>query len=367
MKVGILGTRGIPNYHGGFEQFAEVFSVYLHKAGHEAYVYCSSIHPYQESSFEGVHLIHCKDPEDRLGTPGQFIYDWHCIQDARKRNFDVLLQLGYTSNSIWHWRLPKTPVILTNMDGLEWKRSKYSAPVRKFLKYAEKLAIKSSDVLIADSIGIQEYIGKTYKKESTYIPYGATVFEQPNKSILEIYQVEAFQYHMLIARMEPENSIEVILDGFVASGATTPFLVVGKNDVNDFGKHLTQKYASTPQIRFVGGIYDLEHLNNLRYYSHLYFHGHTVGGTNPSLLEAMASNALIVANDNLFNKAILGDDAFYFDTSESVAAIIQNSEPKEAATKKLTANILKIHELYNWETINQQYLTLLETAYGAHK
>src|SRR5690606_26337508 len=136
MKVGILGTRGIPNHYGGFEQFAEFFSVYLARLGHEVYVYNSHNHPYQQPVFECVNIIHCNDPEYKLGTFGQFIYDYNCLRDARKRDFDILLQLGYTSNSIWFFMLPKNQIVITNMDGLEWKRSKYSAPVRQFLKFA---------------------------------------------------------------------------------------------------------------------------------------------------------------------------------------------------------------------------------------
>lgn len=153
MRIAILGSRGIPNNHGGFEQFAEYFSVYLASNNHDVYVYNSHDHAYQDKEFKNVNIIHCYDPESKLGASGQFIYDLNCILDSRKRNFDVILQLGYTSNSIWYWLLPKKPVIITNMDGMEWKRSKYSPKVRKFLKYAEKLAVKSSDYLIADSIG----------------------------------------------------------------------------------------------------------------------------------------------------------------------------------------------------------------------
>ena len=180
MKVAILGTRGIPNYHGGFEQFAEYFSVFLARNGYEVYVYNSHNHPFKENKFKGVNIIHCNDPEDKIGTVGQFLYDLNCILDSRKRNFDIILQLGYTSNSIWHWLLPKKSLIVTNMDGLEWKRSKYSKPVQKFLKYAEKLAVKSSDYLISDSIGIQDYLKEKYKVNSEYIAYGAEVFQNPN-------------------------------------------------------------------------------------------------------------------------------------------------------------------------------------------
>jgi len=364
MKIGILGTRGIPNYHGGFEQFAEYFSVFLQKNGHETYVYCSNKHPFKENIYKGVTLIHCNDPEDKIGTAGQFIYDYNCIKDARKRDFDILLQLGYTSNSIWHKLLPKKPIIITNMDGLEWKRSKYNKQVRQFLKYAESLAVKSSDYLIADSIGIKKYLENTYTTNSKYIPYGAVVFSDPKNEIIQEYSVPAYGYNMLIARIEPENSIETILDGVVKSNTNTPFLVIGKQDINKFGKYLTKKYRKHKNIRFLGGIYNQDHLNNLRYYSKLYFHGHTVGGTNPSLLEAMASQALIIAHNNEFNETILGKDAFYFSTSDEVSQLVTEIENKNDWNAYLEKNTSKIQNAYSWEKINNSYLEFMKDTYA---
>jgi len=362
LKIGILGTRGIPNYHGGFEQFTEFFASFLVKKNHDVYVYCSGSHPYQEKTFNGVTLIHCKDPEDKIGTVGQFFYDLNCIRDSRKRDFDILLQLGYTSNSVWHFLLPKKPIIITNMDGLEWKRSKYNNYVQRFLKLAEKWAVISSDYLVADSIGIQNYLKKTYHKNSKYIAYGAEVFKDSSLAIIEEYKVEKETYNLLIARMEPENNIETILDGVVASEDETPFLVIGKYD-NEFGTYLNKKYQDYKSIRFLGGIYHLNHLNNLRYFSKLYFHGHSVGGTNPSLLEAMASNTLIVANKNEFNETILGEDAFYFNTAQDVAAIIDKNNDKNQYLDKINNNLIKIEKQFTWERINQQYLDFFLEVY----
>ena len=300
MKIAILGTRGIPNFHGGFEQFAEYFSIYLVKANHDVYLYNSSNHPYQDKTYQRVKIIHCYDPEDKIGTVGQFIYDFNCILDSRKRNFDIILQLGYTSSSLWASMMPKSSIIITNMDGLEWKRTKYSKLVRYYLRYAEKFAAQKSNFLVADSQGIKEYLKEKYKKESEFIAYGASIFNDPQESLLKQYDVVKYKYNLLIARIEPENSIETILDGIVLSGDKSVFLVVGKYHINQFGVYLRKKYKDHQNIRFIGGVYNMEHLNNLRYYSNLYFHGHTVGGTNPSLLEAMASNALIVSHDNIF-------------------------------------------------------------------
>lgn len=355
MRIGILGTRGIPNYHGGFEQFAEFFSAYLAENKHDVYVYNSSSHPYQDKTFNGVNIIHCYDPEEKIGTIGQFIYDLNCILDSRKRKFDVLLQLGYTSSSIWYKLLPKKAVIITNMDGLEWKRAKYSKPVKKFLKFAEKFAVNSSDYLISDSIGIQKYLKSEYAVESEYIAYGAELFNNPDEKVLEEFNIDPLKYNMLIARLVPENNIEVILDGVNQSDNNYPFLVIGKHDINRLGAYLKEKFKDSVKIRFIGGVYDIEKLNNLRYFSNLYFHGHSVGGTNPSLLEAMSSKALIIAHDNEFNKSILKENALYFKTDVEVKHYIETIK-KSNHENKIEICYEEIKKQYNWGVINNKYL-----------
>jgi glycosyltransferase involved in cell wall biosynthesis len=365
MKIAILGTRGIPNYYGGFEQFAEFFSVYLAERGHEVYVYNSHNHPYQEKTFNGVNIIHIHDPEYMMGTFGQFIYDYSAIINSRKGKFDIILQLGYTSSSIWFFLLPKKPLIISNMDGLEWKRSKYKAPVRQFLKFAERLAAISSDYLIADSLGIQKSLKKRYGKESEYIAYGAHPFNNPDESILAEYGVNKEGYNMIMARFEPENNIDMVLEGVVLSKDKTPILVVGKHD-KKYGQYLKQKYAGHDHIRFIGGLYNLEHLNNLRYFSNIYFHGHSVGGTNPSLLEAMASKALIVAHNNDFNKGILKENAFYFSNASEVSILLGKIKKQENAGI-IHNNFQAIIDDFNWDKINGDYLRFFEKCLTAKK
>jgi len=365
MKIAILGTRGVPNYYGGFEQFAEFFSVYLAEKGHEVYVYNSHNHPFQEKMFHGVHIIHQNDPEHKMGTFGQFIYDYNCIIDSRKRDFDIILQLGYTSNSIWFFLLPKKPLIITNMDGLEWKRTKYSKPVQQFLKFAERLAAVSSDYLVSDSLGIQTFLKKQYKKESTFIAYGAHPFYNPDASFLAEYQVTKDNYNMIMARFEPENNLDMVLEGVSLSEDKTPILVVGNHNTK-YGDYLKDKFKHFPHIRFVGGIYNLQHLDNLRYYSGLYFHGHSVGGTNPSLLEAMASKALVIAHNNDFNRGVLQENAYYFSNPDEVKHILKTVR-KSDNLPMVEANFNAIINDYNWEKINGEYLQLFEDCMAKSK
>jgi glycosyltransferase involved in cell wall biosynthesis len=326
--------------------------------GYQVSVYASSSHPYREVSFEGVQLIHCYDPENRIGTPGQFIYDLNCIRDARKRNFDIILQLGYTSSTIWSWLFPKHSIIVTNMDGLEWKRSKYNKPTQAFLRFAERWGVKYSDYLIADSKAIQSYLQQKHKAKSAFIPYGAIPFHPSNNdnNALKHYNVEPFQYDLLIARFEPENNLAVIIESYFKN-PHSHLLVIGNHN-NSFGKKLQERF-SFPNIHFLGALYDLNTLNILRYFSRLYLHGHSVGGTNPSLLEAMACKALVVAHDNIFNRSVLGEDAFYFSNVCNLQKLIASNPDKRDHEQWLANNLKKIKEHYNWEKITNDLESLL--------
>ena len=358
MKLAILGSRGIPNRYGGFERFAEQLAVWLVAQGHDVSVYCSDAHPYQEPTFHGVKRIICADGEPRFGTAGQFIYDWNCIQDSRHRGFDVILQLGYTSSSVWGWRLPRRVVIVTNMDGMEWKRSKYSRPVQQFLRWAEAWAVRTSDYLVADSPGIRDYLHQTYGVEAHYIAYGAEPQPTPAPDRLAELGVQPLAYDLLIARAEPENNLEAILEGVSRSQATRPLLVVA-NKNTDFAQHLIATYRD-PRIRFLGGLFDQSLLNVLRHYSQLYYHGHSVGGTNPSLVEALAANALVVAHRNVFNAAIVGPDGYYFDTPDDIARLRDSIDKARDGAPLLANNRRKVEHELHLDTIHRQYAAHLE-------
>jgi len=361
MNIGILGTRGIPNAYGGFEQFAQYLAKGLVEKGHIVFVYNSNSHPYQESTWCGVQIIHCNDPENKIGTAGQFIYDYNCLQDARKRNFDILLQLGYTSSSVWHRFWPKKAINIINMDGLEWKRAKYNNLTQKFLQWAEGLAVRHGDVLIADSTGIKDYIQAKYQKKAVYIPYGADIPESFSDSYLTDLSLQAYQYYLLIARMEPENNIELVIRGYLESGHHYPLIILG-NTQNKYGQFLFKKYASA-LIQFPGAIYHQSTINALRHFSSIYFHGHSVGGTNPSLLEAMACGCNIAAHNNEFNKAILGDDTKYFSNILDVKEIIIHPFQQKVNSQHGQNNIGKIKTIYNWKKIIDDYENIFLKTY----
>lgn len=366
LRIAILGIRGIPNHYGGFENLAEHLAPALVRAGHEVFVYNSHNHPFSGKIWKGVNIIHCYDPESLIGTAGQFIYDLNCIRDARKRNYDLILQLGYSSSSVWGRLFPAKSVIVYHMDGLEWKRTKYSKGTRKFLLYAEKLAVKFSDFYICDSRAIQTYLRGKYAIESEYIAYGADLFPDAQEETLAAYGLTPSGYSLLVARIEPENNIETILDGFSRSRTDKKCVVVGDTR-NKFGRHLEKKFRNDPRILFIGAIYDTRKLHDLKFYSHFYFHGHSVGGTNPSLLEAMAGKALIVAHDNTFNREVLGEDAYYFSSPGDIAFIIETTPRGLPEERMIRNNLAKIGRQFNWQKTVNRYDRFLQDCVLIHR
>lgn len=363
IKIGILGTRGIPNNYGGYEQAATFLSVGLLEKGYDVTVYNSHNHPYRESEWNGVTIVRCFDPEKGTGTAGQFIYDLNCIRHARSQSYDVLLLLGYTSSSVWGRFYPKKTVIISNMDGLEWKRAKYSLAVQKYLRVAEKWAVQYSDYLVADSPEIRRYLNEKYNVDSCFIPYGAAIRNDQDKTALDSFGLTAGKYHLLIARMEPENNIEMILQGFTEANVPERFVVVG-NVKNGFGRKMREKFARNKQILFAGSIFDQQQLHSLRAFASLYFHGHSVGGTNPSLLEAMASCVSIAAHDNPFNKAVLGDDASYFASLADIKRILIENVETDKRQLQINNNFQKTEQQYNWPAIVDQYAAFIEQCKG---
>ncbi len=356
MKIAIIGCRGIPNRYGGFEQFAEKLAPSLVRAGHQVYVYNPHNHPCKDRQWNGVERILCYDPEYIVGQAGQFIYDWNCINNSRRYNFDVILQLGNTSSSIWHWRMPRGAVVVTNMDGLEWMRRKYSVPVRKFLKYAEKLAAVNSHYLVADNPAIKDYLVKTYNRNVHYIPYGADVVDwggQWNEGGLQ-----PGGYFLVIARMQADNHIGEIVRAHIRSNTGYPLVLVG-NINNGFGKRIKKKYGNRKLI-FLNSVFDQQRLNLLRANCRIYFHGHSSGGTNPSLLEAMAASAPICAHDNPFNKAVLKNNAWYFSSENDIIECINADINTDIKGSFIRNNLHNIKTRYNWDLVTRAYLSLFE-------
>ena len=364
MKIAFVSTRGIPNNYGGFEQFAEYISVGMAQRGHEVVVYSPKFHPYQEDTYKGVRLKHIYSPETWMGSSvGSFFYDFASLCDAlKKEDFDIIYEAGYTSiipAYIWfNVRKRKRPIFTTNMDGLENKRSKFSPMVRRFLDWEEKMAVKYSHYLIADNMGIHDYYKEKYDKESKFLAYGADIHDDFNADYLKEFGLQPEEYYILIARLEPENNIVMAIEGYLHSkeNGRRPLIVVGKTNTPHC-KELVEKYGNEKNVRFVGGIYDFKKLDSVRHFSKAYFHGHSVGGTNPSLLEAMAAGCFIFAHDNIFNRAVLEENAFYYPSADKVAEYLNRIDTMAEESKiQYTANNIEvIRNEYSWEHLVDEH------------
>jgi len=352
LHIGILGTRGIPNQYGGFEQCAQYLAEGLVGKGHDVTVYNSSLHPYTRGRWNGVRIITARDYEDRLGTFGQFLYDLHCIRDARKRGFDVIIQLGYTSSSIWFWLWPRQSRHIVNMDGLEYMRSKYSPAVRWFLRRAERFATYQADLLVADNPAIRSYLAAKYGNVIHMISYGASLPGLLDEQVLEQLNLRPKAYFLAIARIEPENHIETLVHAHAASGTHIPLVIVG-----GLNTPLARELTTSPpdNIRFPGPIYEKPVLDALRKHARLYFHGHSVGGTNPSLLEAMASGCTICAHDNPFNRSVLESNACYFGDQGDLHRFMVDPPENDVANAWKNANFEKLKQQHQWPAVIEAY------------
>lgn len=364
MKIAFVSTRGIPNNYGGFEQFAEYISVGLAERGHEVTVYSPHYHPYQKNEYKGVRIKHIYSPELWMGgSVGSFLYDYSCLKDAlKKEDFDIIYEAGYTSIIPAYIRFNvksiKRPLFTTNMDGLEYKRTKFNPLVRKFIFWEEKMAVKHSHFLIADNMGIHDYYKEKYGRESKFLAYGANIYNNYDASLLKEWNLVPNEYYLLVARIEPENNLYMAIEGYKASKeyGRRPLIIVGKTNT-PYCKQLVKQYGDDPHIRFVGGIYDFDKLNSVRHFSFAYFHGHSVGGTNPSLLEAMASDCFILAHDNQFNKAVLGENAVYYGSPQVVTMLLDNIDNIAMMHKEeyIKNNLDIIRKEYSWEKLVDEH------------
>lgn len=364
LRIAIAGTRGIPNNYGGFEQCAEKLSLAFVQKGHDVTVYNPTDHLYGEEEWEGIRIDRIFSREKTLKFLNTFVFDYLCLKKALRDKVDIILELGYSPSALFYFlNNQKTVRIVTNMAGMEWKRSKWNPLAKKIIQATEAMAVRKSNALIADNLGIRDYILKKYNALSYFIPYGAELFHEPNDQYLEQFEVAQYQYYLLIARFQPDNNIEMILDGYTSATESRPFLVIG-NHGNRYGSYLKNKYSRNKGVQFVDGIYDYDKLSSLRWFSRMYFHGHSCGGTNPSLLEAMASNAYIAAHDNAFNRYVLEDSAFYFQSARDIASIIKKA-PSDRRSEFTVKNRDKIKTIYRWDRIAEDYLRIFRNTLDA--
>jgi glycosyltransferase involved in cell wall biosynthesis len=367
MKIAITGTKGIPNRYGGFERFAEKLSTGLSEAGHEVLVYNPHYHPYKGKKWSGVNIRAKKSYEKILGAGCNLFYDRICLKDAIRMDADIILECGYASAAPWYPLLRRKGVkLVTHMDGMEWHRAKWGRWHRKFFRWTESLAVKYSDAIVCDHPRIADYYLERYSVRPEMIPFGANIRKDWNAEILAdscmpgLDGISPGSYYLLVARLEPENNLRMVIEGYLASGSQEFLLIIGDHS-GKYGHVLIKEFGSHDRIRFTGGLYDEYLLDHLRRFSKAVFHGHSVGGTNPSLLEAMAAEALILAHDNAYNRWVLGENAVYFSSSARISEILGRiNEIKRSQGEMIRVNLERIRSEFQWDSVTFQYAKFFE-------
>lgn len=370
LRVAILGTRGIPARYGGFETFAEQLAVRLARRGVAVTVYAEGAAGSSPScaDYRGVRVQSI--PVPRWGAASVIAYDVRSVWHAR-RGFDLVYMLGYgAAFACWLPRAFGTPVWI-NMDGLEWARSKWSAPARLWLRLMEWTATWAATRLIADARAIERHIQKTYPRAApcSFIAYGAEVRQQtPDAALLAAWGVERQRYFLVVARVEPENHVEEAVDAYQRYrdlGGTAALVVVG--DVHD-GSAYSRRVLSrqVPGLHWLGAVYEAYVLENLRLGALAYLHGHSVGGTNPSLLEALGCGNLVIAHRNVFNEEVLGELGWYFHTPAELAERMHEVESigADERSRRQQAAWTCIEARYSWPGVAAAYEKLMREAVG---
>ena len=363
LRIAMIGTRGVPAAYGGFETAVEEIGRRLVDRGHAVTVYCRSAagrSTPRVTEHLGMQLIH-----------------------RPALHFKALETLSHTAFSVAHVashqrpdvafvfnaaNAPFVPILrqrgiptTVHVDGLEWKRDKWGGTARRYYRWAEQQSVRSADALIADAQGIVDYYRDEFAVPTELISYGTRVLHDPSTSRLAELGLSPNGYHLVVARFEPENHVDVIIDGFLQSSSRLPLVVVGSAPyAGVHGRRITA-LAADPRVRLLGGLWDQEQLDQLYAHSVSYLHGHSVGGTNPSLLRAMGAGTAAIAWDVVFNREVLGVYGAYFRDAGQLARLIEDAEFNPHHTQEVSAALQRrAAALYNWGHVTDRYEDLAQ-------
>lgn len=353
-QVAIVGIQGVPAKYGGFETLVE--NIIGENASPEVHytIFCSSkdyaTHKteYKRAELKYISLFHANGVQS---TP----YDILSMLKAL-HGYDTVIILG-TSGCIFLpvFRLLYQKRLLVNIDGLEHRRAKWGKFAKWFLRTSEAMAVRYADVIIADNKGIQDYVSEIYHKPSALIAYGGdhsqrTVSSEQQEEILNQYGVSAGEYGISVCRIEPENNSHLILEAFAHTGKALVF--IGNWERSEYSRRLKEQYQSFGNIKMVTSLYDLDTLYTLRSRCNCYIHGHSAGGTNPSLVEAMFFGKPILAYDVVYNRETTENKAAYFKTTEDLTKLLYDTQQDGSIMKEIA------QRRYTWKHIADQYENL---------
>jgi glycosyltransferase involved in cell wall biosynthesis len=358
--LNILGIRGVPAAHGGFESFAERLVPWMVQAGWRVTVYCqgSETGERYEDIWEGCRRVHIPVKAD--GPLGTIEFDVKSTMAAVKEK-GVLLTLGYNTGFLSAYARLRGKTNIVNMDGIEWRRAKYTKIQQIYLWLNERIAAASGNILIADHPEIvRHHSTHASPTKISMIPYGSEKIEAADEKLLTGFRIERDRFFTVIARPEPENSILEIVRAFSRRHRDASLVVLGKYSK----QHSYQSAvvaAASDEVIFPGAIYHKPTLHALRLFSAAYIHGHQVGGTNPSLVEALGAGNALIAHDNPFNRWVAGDAGLFFSNEDDCEKRIEDLIESSTLRDQLRANACRRWEKdFTWPKVLDEYLKVIE-------
>lgn len=364
MRIAMLGTRGVPAAYGGFETAVEEIGARLAERGHRVTVYGDRTHPHV-TEHRGMRVVRVPSvPVKQLET-------------LSRTGFATLLSLaGERPDVAFVFNCANAPYlralrargvpVAVHVDGLEWQRAKWGSTGRAYYRWAEEHAVRTADALIADAPGIADYYAREFDVPTELLRYGAPLLTRVHARPLRPLALEPHGYHLAVARFEPENHVLEIVRGYRSSEARLPLAVVGSAPYSAaYTRAVQDAAAGDERIRLLGGVFDQELLDALYAHARTYVHGHSVGGTNPSLLRAMGAGTATIAFDVDFNREVLADDAWTFADAAELAAAVEEAEADEGL---VIARGIRAHEraasTFRWDDVADGYERLADRLAG---
>jgi len=361
MRIAFLGTRGVPATYGGFETAVEEIGKRLVTRGYEVTVYCRN--PEQtQTQYLGMKLVNLPAIKHRF-TETLSHTTFSTVHAIIKDRPDVVLMLNAgNAPLLGPLKLAKIPTAI-HLDGLESKREKWRGAGAKYYKWAEDSSVKQGQEVIADAQAIADHVKERYGRDCTVIAYGAPVIH-PNSDRLAELNLTKGEYHLVVARFEPENHVLEAVHAYKASNETRPLVIVGSAPYSQWYVDAVHGAAANDsRIHFTGGIYDQELLDQLYGNAVTYVHGHSVGGTNPSLLRAMGAGAAVLAYEVEFNREVTADQAFFWTDADELTAYfnkIHTGALNEELQQLREKSQKRIQEHYQWDQVTDQYEALIK-------
>lgn len=352
-KISIIGTVGVPACYGGFESLVENMLDYT-PVDVEYTVFCTS--KKYENKLETYKDAKLKYLDLNANGRDSVFYDYKSMKMSL--DSDIMLILGVSGCIFLPFiRKKYKGKIITNIDGLEWKRNKWAKWAKVFLHYSEKMAVKYSDIIIGDNKGITDYVMEAYGKEAVYIPYGGdNVKKITNDFLYEKYPFCKDPYAVTVCRIEPENNIHKILEAF-SKVPERQLVMVGNWEVGNYGAKLKEQYSGYDNIHLLDPIYESNIINWIRGNASLYIHGHSAGGTNPSLVEAMNLGLPIMAFDCIYNRLVTNNECLYWNDGENLEKLLQQNLDLYSIAKRMKE--IGSSE-FTWKIVAEQYNALYD-------